>query len=81
MQEYLKQVNEQMIKFWTAHEGETVREEMLEDITRLFLSTCWDRYEEVPEFEEACDTLEIHQDTVRKIYDDFMGEEIKEEAV
>jgi DNA-binding transcriptional regulator YhcF (GntR family) len=78
MHEYLKQVNEQMVKFWAAHEGETVREEMLEDITRLFLSTCWDRYENVPSFEEACDTLEIHQQIVRKIYDDFMGERLVE---
>jgi DNA-binding transcriptional regulator YhcF (GntR family) len=81
MHEYLNQVNEQMVKFWAAHEGETVREEMLEDILRMVLSTCWDRYEECPTFEELCDATEIHQDTARKVYDDFMGEEIKEEAV
>jgi hypothetical protein len=78
MHEYLKQVNEQMVKFWEAHEGENVREEVLEGFIRLFLSTCWDRYEEVPEFEVVCDTMEIHQDTVRKIYDEFMGERIVE---
>jgi hypothetical protein len=78
MQEYLNQANEQMIKFWEAHEGENVREEKLEDITRLFLSTCWDKYEENLEFEVVCETLEIHEDIVRKIYDPFMGERIVE---
>jgi hypothetical protein len=49
-------------------------EEGQEDLVRAYLNTYWERLEREPSFEQVCDVTEVHQDIVRKVYDQFTSE-------
>jgi hypothetical protein len=45
-----------------------------EDLVRNYLNAYWERFEREPEFDIVCDVTEVHQDIVRKVYDQFTSE-------
>lgn len=45
-----------------------------EELVRSYLNNHWERFVGEPEFDIVCDITEVHQDIVRKVYDEFMNE-------